>query len=92
MNDFMYKLLREESYNAQLDEVIGEGFIDYRQSKIGEGLTITSPQHKESFHAELQEHIQTTEARLTHNSMTSEDRKSLEVRKRFDSYINGFDY
>ena len=42
MNDFMYKLLREESYNAQLDEVIGGEFIDYRTSFIREGSTFAS--------------------------------------------------
>ena len=42
MNDFMYKLLREESYNAQLDEVIGAEFIDYRQSFIRESSTFAS--------------------------------------------------
>ena len=81
MNDFMYKLLREEGLNAQLDEVIGGEFINYKQTKICEGATIVSTSDRDTLTSqhEIQELLPTDGNFMTQYSMTSEDRRSLLV-------------
>ena len=93
MNDFMYKLLREEGLNAQLDEVIGGEFIDYNRTRtvVGTRITEASYRHSITSQDETQELLPSDGNLMTQNSMASEDRRSLLVQQRFVSYVNKFD-